>query len=471
MQNDIRHVGCLDRRDGVALILVAVMALGLLMLSVVSLNMTREQSIAQVAQLEVFSARQIAESGAAHALVRIKQAGIVTPQSGGGANATWVTFDGGEYFYTTTFDATTRTNTIRSWGRVAVAATVSGSTVSPEHVSWDPSGYLVQGVEVVVKGRRFVPETPLFFGNGGVQKPLGGFDWSGGSDPSDPSTWGVIASGDETSWQDSSIPFQTSALDYPYDYLYSGGSPTPATSNPHPYKIWGSQNPIGQRNVEAWFTNSGGTGYDPTVNVTPPPTSSYFDTSDQTSPDYPYPVDSTIPDVQMFAHDIWNTFSGAAGTTLLSDGDHSGTFGDLSTPGVTIVTGGLRVPAGQTFKGTGVLLIRDDYDPNVDTDNTPSTRADLFVDGTFEWTGLVLVAGWTPNIESSSGSSTTIVGALMGEDSVQSGGEVSLDSATINMRFYDDFRVFYSNALFAPGGLIEPFLPESRKEVVGSRDL
>ena len=37
---------------------------------------------------------------------------------------------------------------------------------------------------------------------------------------------------------------------------------------------------------------------------------------------------------------------------------------------------------------------------------------------------------------------------------MQSGGETSLDSATIIFRIHDDFRVLYSSALFDPGGLI-----------------
>jgi hypothetical protein len=59
----------------------------------------------------------------------------------------------------------------------------------------------------------------------------------------------------------------------------------------------------------------------------------------------------------------------------------------------------------------------------------------------------------------------------MGEDSVQSGGEISLDSATIVLRIRDNFRVLYSNQLFAEGGLIHDMLPDVNREVVGTREL
>ncbi len=455
---------------GVTLILVLVTALGFLVLSVVSLDMTREHRVTQVVQREAFSARMIAESGAAQALARIKEAGVVAPFSGSGTDPSWLGFSNGEFLYYTLFDAPNQTSTIRSWGRVAADAVVSGSTVAPDDPAWDPSGYLVQGVELVVKARKFIPETPLFFGNGGIERPLGGFAWTGGADPNDPSTWGSVTS-NPSSWQTSSIPFEASALDHPVDFLTNGGTPVPATSNPHPFKLWASQNLIGQHNIESWFQNSAGAGNDPTVNLSPPPTSSYFDTSDNLSPDYPYPIDPEIPDVQTFAHELWNTYHDDPDATLLTSGNHSGTYGDLSDPGVTFVTGSLLVPAGQTFRGAGILVIRDDYDPNVDTNNRPNRKAYVNISGNLEWTGLVVIAGWAPTIETQNGSSSTIVGALFGEDSVQSGGEISLDSATIIMKLRDQFRVLYSNSLFTSGGIIHPFLPGVKKEVVGSRKI
>lgn len=70
-----------------------------------------------------------------------------------------------------------------------------------------------------------------------------------------------------------------------------------------------------------------------------------------------------------------------------------------------------------------------------------------------------------------SGGEVTIVGALFGEDRVQSGGEISLDSATIILKIKDAFRVLYANSLFQPGGLVHEFLPLVKKEVVGVRDV
>jgi hypothetical protein len=427
---------------------------------------TLVQSVTRTVQHDVFTARQIADSAASHALARIKESGVVAPFSGSGGTPSWVSFSEGAYYYYSTYNASVQVNVIRAWGRVASDPNAVASTLSPDDANWDGSGWTVQGVEITVKGYKYIPESPLYFGNGGIEKPLGGFDWTGGSDLSDPSTWGEVTSS-PSSWQSSSVPFESSALDHPADYLYNGGTPAPATTNPHPFKIWASQNPIGQRNIEAWFTNSAGVGNDPTIGLTPPPTSSYYNMGDQTSPDYAYPVDSSIPDVQTFAHELWNQHKNDPSATKLSQGSHSGTYGDMSDPGVTFVTGRLTVNSGATFKGAGILVIRDDYDPNVDTDNTPSRQAFLDIRGKLEWTGLVIIAGWAPTIDVRSGGEATIVGALFGEDSVQSGGEISLDSATIIMTLRDDFRVLFSNSLFQPGGIAHQFMPAVNREVVG----
>ena len=456
---------------GVALLVVLIVGAGFLVLSGLSLEMSRAHGVTARVQSESFQTGQIAESGLAQALARIKEGGIVTPMSGGGVAAQWVNFGDGQFLYYTTYDATTNVNVIRAWGRVAAADTTSTSTVAPDDVTWDGTGWMVNGIEMTLRGTKYIPESPVYMGNGGIERPLGGFSWSGGSDPSDPSTWGTISSG-ASSYQSSWIPFEASALDHPVDYLTNGGSPAPPAT-PHPYNIWASQNAIGQFNVSAWFTNSGGWGYDPTINVNPPPTSTYYDTADPASPDYPYPIDSKLADVQTFAWELWNDYEAAPATNHLSSGSHSGEYGDLADPAVTFVTGALKVPSGQTFKGTGILVIRDDYDPNTQSDNTPSNRARLDIDGKFEWTGLVVIAGWAPDVDVSSGSGAeaTIVGALFGEDSVQSGGEISLDSATIIMRIRNSFRVKYSNALFQPGGLVYEYLPAVTKEVVGIRDI
>ena len=459
------------KQRGVAMLLVVFLGAGLIVLSGLSFEMSRAHSVTGRVQGEAFQSRQIAESGLSQALARIKEGGIVTPMSGGGGSAEWISFSGGQFFYYTTFDAITNVNVIRAWGRVAADETTSVSTVAPDDVTWDGTGWMVDGVEVTLRGTKYIPEAPVYMGNGGIERPLGGFAWTGNADPADPSTWGTITSG-ESSYQSSWIPFEASALDHPVDYLTTGTAPAPPAT-PHPYNIWAAQNTIGQFNVQAWFANSGGWGFDPTISVTPPPTSTYYDTSDTSSPDHPYPIDPNLADVQSFGWELWNEYHAEPGTNHLSQGSHSGEYGTLASPAVTFVTGELEVPAGQTFKGTGILVIRDDYDPNSRSDNTPSQRARLDINGKFEWTGLVVIAGWAPDIDvaSSSGAEATIVGALFGEDSVQSGGEISLDSATIIMRVRNPFRVLYSNSMFQPGGLVYQYMPAVTKEVVGIRDI
>jgi hypothetical protein len=457
------------REQGIALLIVIIAGTGIIAISAVSVTLTIGHRVTQDSQRAAFYARQVADSGIAQAVTRIRQAGIITPHSGTGANAAWVSFSEGDFVYNTTFDPTNNLSTIRGWGRIAVTASPSTSAVTPDDLSWDDTGWMVQGAEVSVHATKYIPTSPVYFGNGGIERPDGGFDWSGGSDLFDPSTWNTVSSG-ASSYQDSDVPFSASALDWPQDYLYSGGTPTPASSNPHPYNIWASQTPVGQFNVEAWFANSAGSG-DPTSGLTPPPTNTFYDTSDPTSPDHPYPVDTSIPDVQDFSHTLWNTYHTDPDANLLTSGSHNGTYGDLANPAVTFVTGELQVNAGETFKGAGVLVIRDDYDPNVNSNNTPGTEAGLDINGTFEWTGLVIIAGWRPTVDLDKGADATIVGALFGEDSVQSGGEISLDTATIIMRVRDDFKVLYSNGLFAPGGPINQFLPFVNKEVVGYRNL
>jgi hypothetical protein len=271
----------------------------------------------------------------------------------------------------------------------------------------------------------------------------------------------------------SSIPFETSALDHPIDYIANGGTPAPASTDPHPNQIWASQNPIGQFNIEAWFQNSAGTGQDPTTKVTPPPTDSFYETGDTASLDYPYPVNPGIPDVQDFSWALWNKYksSTASNVNKFSSGSHTGTYGTVASPTVTFVTGTLNVPAGQTFSGAGILVIRDNYDPNVGGSNTPATKAFLDIDGTFNWTGLVIVAGWAPTIDVASTGNATIVGGLFGEDSVMSGGEVSLDSATITMVVNGPFKTLFSSAPFAPGGIVRSYMPAVNRQVIAIRDI
>ncbi len=79
----------------------------------------------------------------------------------------------------------------------------------------------------------------------------------------------------------------------------------------------------------------------------------------------------------------------------------------------------------------------------------------------------MIIAGWAPTIDVANTGDATIVGALFGEDSVQSGGEISLDSATIILKINEDFRVLFSNSLFQPGGMVHQFMPAVNREVVG----
>ena len=457
------------REKGSALILTVVLGTGLLMMSVVSVQMTLAHRTAGDSHADMFVVKYIAESAAAQALARIREGGFIAPVSGTGPTAQWVEFSGGEFYYYTDYEPSTDVSVVRAWGRVARGDNPSSSTVSPDDPSWDGTGWVVRGVEIGARGSAFIPTFPFYFGNGGLERPNGGFEWNGGTDPADPSTWGSVTSS-PSSWQYGSVPFQGSALDHPANFLDNQSAvPAPPTSIPHPYQLWASQNPIGQHNAESWFANSAGSG-DATSGLSPSPNSTYYH-SDASSPNYPYPVDPTIPDVQDFAWSLWNSYGSDPDTTLLTQGNHYGTYGSLSNPGVTFVTGNLTVPSGTTFEGAGVLVIRDDFDPNVDTNNRPSQRAKLKVNGDLKWTGLVIVAGWAPRIETGSGGDVTIVGSLFGEDSVQSGGEISLDSATIIQKIRGPFQVLYSSALFNPGGIVYPFLPGVTKEIIGVRDL
>lgn len=454
------------REEGAALLLVVILGLGLIVTSAVSVQMSLTHNVVVETQRLSLTARQIADSAAAQALARLKEGGFTEPVSGNGVNATWVNFSGGDFYYYTDYDAATDVSIVRAWGRLPTGlANPSGSTAAPDNIFWDGTGYQVAGVEVSLVGTRYIPEAPMYLGNGGIERPLGGFDWtSPGLDPNDPTTWTPGTS--VSSYQSSSVPFQVNALDHPYDYLDNGGTPTPASTVPHPYKPWVSQTLIGQYNTRAWFTNSAGSS-DPMTGVSPG--ASYYDNSSGSSPDYIFPVDSDIEDVQTFAWNLWSNYNSTG--TNLSSGNHQGTYGTLSNPGVTFVTGSLKVKSGKTFKGAGILVVRDDYDPNYDLNNTPSKKAYMEIDGTFEWTGLVIVAGWAPTIRVDPGGDATIVGTLFGEDSVQSGGEISLDSATIIMRIRDNFRLLYSNQLFQPGGMVHNFMPGVERSVVGVREL
>lgn len=456
------------RERGAALILVLALLIGLLAFTAVSVDMTRARAVSNTSEERLFAARQIAESALAQATGRLKEGGQEEPVSGDGMTPVWVPFDQGEYFFSSVHDEVTSVTTIRCWARVPVGVQPSNSAVSPDDLTWDGTGYLVQGLEAEFKAYRYMPEAPVYFGNGGFEKPLGGFAWTNSVDPFDPTTWSTVTSG-ESSYQDSSVPFMVNALDHPIDYLYNGGTPSPA-SGIHPYSLVASQNPISQMNTEAWFKNSAGTG-DPLSNVFPTVSSTYF-SSDPASPDYAFPVNPDLPDVQDYSWTLWNEHRSTSKTSVkYTGGDHIGEYGTLAAPEVTFVTGHLNIPASKTLRGCGILVIRDDFDPSIDTNNTPAQAAKLTVGGTLEWTGLVIIAGWDPSITVSPGGSATIVGSLMAEDSVMSGGEVSLDGSTIQVVAKERLELRYCSQLFQPGGYLHDFLPMLKQELLTVRDI
>lgn len=454
------------RESGVALILAMVLMIGLLAFTAVSVDLMKTEATFIRSEERLFAAKQIVESGLAQGIARLTEGGQTAPVSGNGTVPVWVAFADGQYYYSSDFDTATGLATITSWGRVPVGTSMSNCTVSPDQAGWDGDGYLVQGFEVTIHSSRYVPKSPMYFGNGGIEKPLGGFEWDDDADAFDPTTWETVKSS-PSSYQSASIPLKVNALDHPTDYLTAGGSPTPAAPGVHPYNPMVSQNPIGQMNALAWF-NKSANGGSAMSSVTPAPLTSF--SNDPTSPEYAFPIDTHVADVQDFSWNLWSRFKDDANATKLTGGSKTGTYGSLAAPKVTFVTGTLRVDAGKSFAGTGILVVRDDFDPNVDTNNQPSTKAGLDIRGNFKWTGLVIVAGWAPSITVASGADTTIVGSLMGEDSVMSGGEISLDSATISLVVQGPTRLLYDYDMFQPGGLIYDYLPMLRKEVISARE-
>lgn len=463
----------------VAILMVTMVVVGMTVI-VVQSSLTRSRVLAdQYAEQQV---REIVESAASQALTRVKRGGMTAPVSGNGTSPVWVDFGEGLFYYTSTYDVLTDTTNIRVWARRAVSDKPSSSTVSPDDSGWDGTGWLVHGIEISVVGEKNFPRAPAYFGNGGIEKPLGGFDWGSGVDPADPTTWkkATGASSSQASW----VPMTIDARDYPYDYLVNGGSPAGAGksllggilksiggSAMHPFPVWASQTPIGQFNADAWFNNSAGVGNDPLANVLPSPTSTVYTMGLPSADTHPYAVDPNLADVQAFAWALWSKYSKDPDANVLSEGSHSGDFGSISDPQITFVTGTLEIPDLTKLSGSGILVIRDDYDPNYDSNNTPSTKASLTVRGELEWTGLIIVAGWAPTVQVTSTGSMKLVGSLFGEDSVQSGGEVSLDSATIVLDIDGPMEIFYSDELFEPGGLIDPFIPATTKRIVGMREI
>ena len=100
---------------GTALVLAIFLGVGLMALTLVSLEMSKSHASTQRAHEESFAAKQIAQSGAAQALAQIKHGGIIEPHSGNGANPVWVSFAGGEFYYYSAYDSTNDATTIRAW--------------------------------------------------------------------------------------------------------------------------------------------------------------------------------------------------------------------------------------------------------------------------------------------------------------------------------------------------------------------
>jgi hypothetical protein len=154
---------------------------------------------------------------------------------------------------------------------------------------------------------------------------------------------------------------------------------------------------------------------------------------------------------------------------------------NTTKPQIVFITGQCTIPAGATVNGYGILVLRDAYDPTLPMQSTQSgsntattqvpytvstsgSGADpsssgttwiaggsggggynpqytqcLNVNGTLNWTGIVLVTGWSAHIAvgtseagGTSGKGTMRVnGSLIGEDTVQSSGEVCKAAAQL----------------------------------------
>ncbi|MFN0060290.1 MAG: hypothetical protein ACKVX7_17670 [Planctomycetota bacterium] len=451
---------------GSALVVVLVVAIGLLATTLIAFQLNRAHSLTARTRYEALLAREIAQSAASHAFGLIKRGGMVEPVSGAGPLASWVDFSNGEYFYYSSFDKPSSVSTVRAWGRVAYAEKPSNCYVAPDSRAWDGSGWELKGLEVAIQATKYVPISPLFFGNGGIEAPAGGATVLADSDPQRPETWGTVSA--PVSFQSTTIPFSASALNHPADFIVSAILPVPAVGQ-HPYSIALAQNMLSQHNFEAWFTNSAGVGRDPKSTVSPSPDGANYETVDKTSRNYAYPVDPHLPDVQTFAFDLWSKHKDNPLATKLTGGDLNGTYGTLANPRITFVTGELRIQDGETFEGAGILVIRDAFDPNVDVDNQPLQKASLIIRGAFRWTGLVIVVGWDPLIGVNSAGNGLIVGALFAEDNVKSNEEASLDSATVALKIVGIFRVLFSAEVFAEHAPIFDLLPEAEKKLISVR--
>lgn len=492
------------RRRGSALVLALVVGMVLLAIAAASLGTVQTEVMGARIEREVFLARLAAQSGINEALSRLKFTYV--PVSGSTTTASWSRLGDGGFYYRTSYTAPY--HTITCWGRVRTGSGALDQTnVAPDDPSFDPTGWTIRAMEAIVKRNKHFPNAPVYVGNGGVEKGRGGFAWTSGADPADPSTWSYLPQNDTASGVDSymsrQLPFRVDARDHPVDFLDNTAATPAAAGTPHPYSVFASQNLVGQHNAESFFQpwTGGGSTHDPRT-VTQP---SLTNSSVYPSAGDAFQMDANIPDVQEFSWNLWEAYGLQTSnpdvvhlppdSQLLGVTGGSGTVVQVGTetdPKIVFCTGALEIGSNRKLKGYGILVIRDDYHPSVGTnttDNTPtngSTRnkeARLEIQGSLEWTGLVIIAGWRPSIDTSNmsaGNIAKINGALFGEDSVQSGGETSLDSAQI--QFYigpsktsnssnGRFDVTYCRSIFEPGGFVYDLIPETSREIVCIRDL
>ncbi|MBX3471742.1 MAG: hypothetical protein KF878_33215 [Planctomycetes bacterium] len=496
------------RRRGSALTLTLVVGMLLIAIAAASVGITHSQAQGVRGDREAFMARINAQSGINEALSRLRF--TLVPVSGTGSTPTWSRLgDGGFYYRTTSSGATVR---ITCWGRVRNDARRSAGeqvaleqpTLAPDDPTFVSRGWTIRGMEAVIHRTKHFPNAPLYVGNGGVEKGRGGFAWNDNADPSDPSTWTYLPTNSNTgidSWMARQFQLRVDARDHAVGFLSGQGFPTGdphagllqrPVQTPHPYSLFASQNQVGQHNAKSFFQpwTSGSSTFDPRPHQVPNPasTTAYPNANDA------FQLDNQLPDVQEFAWALWQAYGGQPGTvTIPANNANLGVsssvleVGTASDPKVAFTTGNLNIGENRTLRGHGILIIRDNYHPVLGPfNNTPSgntNQAKLIVSGNLEWTGLVILAGWAPSVDTkgmTTGKQVRINGAFFGEDSVQSGGETSLDSAQI--QFYlgpsidstesrGFFRLTYCRSLFEPGGFVYNFMPELRRDLVFIRDL
>ncbi len=448
----------MTRERGSALILAAVFAVVFAGFALAAVTVATGESSASVETIQRTEAEAGAMSALNYGITKVRRGGIRTLQQSG-------TFGRAA----TNIDVATSGNlvTVRARGTVGQA---------PHQVT----AY----ARAILHGRRFIPPGPLYYGNGAIEFPSGNPE---GYAPS--------------SWISDALELKISTWNHPPDFLASPiatppqGDPrwyeqdTASTLYGQPFVVFSSQNDKGTQNASLFLApwTTGSTTFDPMTKVERVTDAGY----------QPVQVAIGAPDVQTFAYDLWATKQ--AGDLVLTQNDVlTGNYtssassttdarglGTLAEPRVVFVTGQLENTL-KDFKGAGILVIRDDWDPAVGGDRLVGSpkKGSAEIRNTFEWTGLVIVAGWGPNISTRNlpaGLKASINGALIGEDSVQSSSEASLDDATICFRIgpaagssvaTGRFELFFSKDVFGetlPNGSSNPIwqrLPVVDKRVV-----